>query len=121
MNMRLLQPISRVSLAAALCVGMPSRSQQPNPSPPAPQPVRPATYRISGKVVDAHTGAPLGKASVRTADVKERSDSITVIADDDGSFSFDGLRQGKYSLTAERRGYIEQSYEEHDQFSTAIA
>ena len=32
-----------------------------------------------------------------------------------------GYPVGKYSLTAQRRGYIEQSYEEHDQYSTAIA
>jgi hypothetical protein len=85
-------------------------------------PPRPAaTYRIAGKVVDAHSGAPLGRASVRIADVKERSEARTLTADDEGNFLFDGLAQGKYSLTAVRRGYIEQSYEEHDQYSTAIA
>ena len=119
--MRLLVYISRVGLAAALCAGISSWTQQSNPSPPAPPPARAAAYRISGRVVDAHTGAPLGRASVQIADVKERSDSRAITAADDGSFSFEGLAQGKYSLTAERRGYIEQSYEQHDQYSTAIA
>jgi hypothetical protein len=80
-----------------------------------------ATYRISGKVVDAHSGAALARCSVQIADVKFRSQSQTVLTGSDGSFAFHGLPLGKYSLTAQRRGYLEQSYEEHEQFSTAIA
>jgi hypothetical protein len=96
-------------------------AQQVGSPPPATRAPQSATYRISGKVVDAHSGATLGRASVQIADVKERSESRTITAGDDGSFSFDGLSPGKYSLTAQRHGYIEQSYEEHDQYSTAIA
>jgi hypothetical protein len=91
--------------------------------PAASRAARPAaaTYRISGKVVDAHTAAPLGRCSVQIADVKERSKTLSTISGDDGSFVFEGLPLGKYSLTAVRRGYLEQAYEEHDAFSTAIA
>jgi Carboxypeptidase regulatory-like domain len=32
-----------------------------------------------------------------------------------------GLAQGKYQLTASKRGYLTQAYEEHDGFSSAIA
>ena len=108
------------AFVAAACVSAVSVAQQAS-TPPASRPVRVASYRISGKVVDAHSGAALSRASVRIADVKERSESRTMTAGDDGSFSFDSLPQSKYSLTAARHGYIEQSYEEHDQYSTAIA
>ncbi len=110
----------RALLAATVCAATMSAAQQGNSqSASRPRPV--ATYRISGKVIDAHSGAALGRASVRIADVKERSEARTITADDDGGFAFDGLPQGKYSLSAVRQGYIEQSYEEHDQYSTAIA
>ncbi len=95
----------------------------------AAQPSRPtsnavpagAAYRISGKVVDAHSGAALAHCSVRIADVKDRGAMQGTTSGDDGSFAFSELPRGKYSLTAARHGYLEQSYEEHDQFSTAIA
>ncbi len=110
----------RASLTAALSIGV-AWAQQAAPRQPQPRAATAATYRISGKVVDAHSGAALGRASVRIAEVKERSESNTLTTGEDGSFSFDGLPQGKYSLSAVRHGYIEQSYEEHDQYSTAIA
>jgi len=110
----------QAALAAALVYVTSASAQQAAPSA-APRSTAAATYRISGKVIDAHSGAPLVRASVSIADVKERSESRTITAGDDSSFSFDGLMPGKYSLSAESRGYLEQSYEEHDQYSTAIA
>jgi hypothetical protein len=100
-----------------LLFALPGSAQQP---PAAARPKSP-TYRISGKVVDVHTGAALGRCSVQIADVKFRNQTRTTLSGSDGSFGFDGLALGKYSLTAQRRGYLEQSYEEHEQFSTAIA
>jgi hypothetical protein len=79
------------------------------------------TYRISGKVVDARTGAALARCSIQIADTRDRGQPRTTTSADDGSFVFDGLPRAKYSLTADRHGYLTQSYEEHDQFSTAIA
>jgi hypothetical protein len=112
--------LAKVAFAAALSCFTTAVAQQAASSP-TPRPTPTATYRISGKVVDAHSGAPLGRASVRIADVKERGESRTLTVADDGSFTFDGLPQGKYSLSAQSRGYIEQSFDEHDQYSTAIA
>lgn len=94
------------------------RAQQQRPTS---NPTAGGAYRISGKVVDAHSGAALAHCSLRIADVKERSETQSTTSGDDGSFVFNGLARGKYSLTATRRGYLEQSFEEHDQFSTAIA
>ena len=99
-----------------LGVGRMSQAQ----SAPMQRPVA-STYRISGKVVDARTGTALGRCSVQIADTKDRGQPRTTTSGDDGGFAFDGLARGKYSLTAERHGYLTQSYEEHDQFSTAIA
>ncbi len=127
MKRRHCQFVFEALIAVAVCIATISTAQrttaaqQPNSPSPAPRPRPAATYRISGKVVDAHSGAALSRASVRIADVKERSESQTLTADDEGNFAFDSLPQGKYSLTAERHGYLEQSYEEHDQYSTAIA
>ena len=67
-------------------------------------------YRISGKVVDAHTGAALARCSVQIDDVKSRSASRTVITGEDGQFAFASVALGKYSLTAARRGYLTQSF-----------
>jgi protocatechuate 3,4-dioxygenase beta subunit len=109
-------------LVTLFIMGSRSSGQQLPASPqPAATASNEALYRISGKVVDAHTGSALARCSVRIADVKDRGQSRTINSGDDGSFVFQGLSPGKYALTAERRGYLEQSYEEHEQFSTAIA
>ncbi len=103
-----LSGVSGIGIAAAQSAAAPARLVA-------------ATYRISGKVVDARTGAALAHCSVQIADTKDRGQPRTVTSGDDGAFAFDGLYRGKYSLTAERHGYLTQSYEEHDQFSTAVA
>jgi hypothetical protein len=43
------------------------------------------------------------------------------VTGEDGQFVFAGLELGKYRLTAARRGYLTQSYQQHESFSTAIA
>jgi hypothetical protein len=108
--------------AAALVAGAAS-AQPPPPVASTAAPTRPSphAYRIDGKVVDARSGAPLPRCAMQIADVKERGDTRTIAAGDDGSFSFDGLAPGKYSLTAQRRGYLAQAYEQHGEYSTAIA
>jgi hypothetical protein len=52
---------------------------------------------------------------------ENRSQSLSLETGDDGHFDFGGLRLGKYALTAAKRGYLPQSYQEHEGFSTAIA
>ena len=113
----------QLAVAVAMLLNLSGAFAQQSPAPPSRQASRSsaATYRISGKVVDAHTRAALARCSVQIADVKERSEARTVTTGDDGSFSFEGVPLGKYSLTAARRGYLAQSYEEHDQYSTAVA
>jgi protocatechuate 3,4-dioxygenase beta subunit len=80
----------------------------------------PATLRISGKVVDSLSGAPLTRCSVEVVPTDDRGASRSVETGSDGLFAFEGLSPGKYRLSASKRGYLTQAYEQHDNFSTAI-
>ena len=74
-------------------------------------------YRIAGKVVNSITGAPVSQALVTIAEVKDQSDTKSLVTGDDGAFAFRGLPAGKYSLMAARRGYITSGYDAHEHFS----
>lgn len=76
-------------------------------------------YRIAGTVVNAKTGNVLARARVTIADAKHRQSMRSMITDDDGRFAFQ-VPAGKYSLDGLKRGFIEGSYNQHEQFSTAI-
>jgi Carboxypeptidase regulatory-like domain len=90
-------------------------AQQPSGQTP------PQSWRISGKVVDARSGADLARCSVQIDPVTGRGESHALVTSDDGQFTFDGLPQGKYRLSASKRGYLTQAFEEHGDYSTAIA
>ncbi len=77
-------------------------------------------YRIAGTVISKVDGHPLERARVVIADVKVRDRTESVITGEDGRFEFKGLPVGKYSLTGFKRGFITASYDQHEQFSTAI-
>jgi hypothetical protein len=77
-------------------------------------------FQISGVLVDANTGQPLPRARVAVAPVTQRDNFTTMITREDGRFSFANLTPGKYTLTAQARGYLLQSFNQHDQFSTSI-
>lgn len=106
---------------------------------PAPN----AGYRISGKVINADSGAPIPGAEVailtvingeaqdpdneeaprrtlrgRGGPTRTALDSVTSNAD--GSFVFDRVPAGKYSLQGSHRGFVSASYQEHGFYSTAI-
>lgn len=78
-------------------------------------------WRISGKVVDARSGAALARCSVGIEPVTGRGEPRSLMTGGDGQFFFPGLMPGKYRLTAARRGYLLQAYEQHADYSTAIA
>jgi hypothetical protein len=80
----------------------------------------PTSWSIKGKVVDALSGAPLARCSVEIGPMEDRGASLSVETGSDGLFAFDGLAEGKYRLSASKRGYLTQAYEQHDNFSTAI-
>jgi hypothetical protein len=76
--------------------------------------------RISGKVVDARSGAPLARCSVGIEPVTGQGQPQSLMTGEDGLFLFPGLMPGKYRLTAAKRGYLPQAYEQHGDYSTAI-
>lgn len=80
-----------------------------------------AAYHISGTLVDAINGQPIAKARVAISPVTTRNDFTTVVTAEDGRFFFTGLVRGKYTLTAQARGYLLQSFNQHDQYSSSIA
>ena len=100
---------------AACVLGM-AAQQKATPSE-APASLR---FEISGRVVDANSGARLAHTVVAVAPTTKRDELHTVVTDDDGQFRFADLPAGKYALTAQRRGYLTESYDQHDQFSTSI-
>jgi Carboxypeptidase regulatory-like domain len=79
------------------------------------------SWHISGKVVDARSGQALARCVVEITPTGHRSQSFSFETGDDGRFDFGGIPSGKYELSAARRGYLTQSYQQHEDFSTAIA
>ena len=103
-------------LSFAVCVlGL---AAQQAASPGAPASLR---FEISGTAVDATSGAPLAHTVVAIAPVTKRDDFHTMVTGDDGQFRFADVSPGKYTLTAQRRGYLTQSYDQHEQYSSSIA
>jgi protocatechuate 3,4-dioxygenase beta subunit len=83
-------------------------------------PVARPRFGISGTVVDALNGQALRETEVAIGPA-QKPGSRTVITDDAGRFQFDGLAPGKYWLAAQRRGYSRQNFNQHEEYSTAIA
>ena len=96
---------------AAICTtATPSSGQQPSPG-----------YRISGRVVAARSGVALSRSFVEITEITRGIESHTVLTGEDGRFGFDHLPIAKYRLTASKHGFLTEAYEQHDNYSTAIA
>src|ERR1700722_3609735 len=80
----------------------------------------PGGYRIAGSVVSKADGSPLGRARVNVRDAKKPQKFQSMVTAEDGKYEFNGVPAGKYSLTGAKRGFIAASYDQHDQYSTAI-
>ena len=81
---------------AAAPSGQPPASQPPASQPPAAG--RLAT--VAGVVVDSTTGRPLPAAQVRLLGLNRGE-----LAHDDGTFAFEGLPPGRYTVAVQRVGY----------------
>ena len=76
-------------------------------------------YQVSGTVVNKIGGHPLAGARVVVGDTRNRDRVVSMVTAEDGRFMFH-IPAGKYSLGAEKRGFLTTSYKGHEQFSTAI-
>ncbi len=70
---------------------------------------RVATYRISGTVLDGLARCPVGRARVAIVQA-ERGRQVTLMTGTDGRFNFESLPAGKWSLTANRNGFLPAQY-----------
>ncbi len=77
--------------------------------------------RINGTVLQATTGQPLARIEVSISPTEQHDASVQAITGPDGRFAFENLPRGKYSLTAQGRGFAPQAYQQHGPYSTAIA
>jgi Carboxypeptidase regulatory-like domain len=77
-------------------------------------------YRISGTVVSKIDGHPLARTRITLRDAKAPQKFESLITSDDGKFEFTGVPAGKYDLHGAKRGFISASYDQHEQFSTAL-
>ncbi|MGB0014758.1 MAG: carboxypeptidase-like regulatory domain-containing protein [Candidatus Sulfotelmatobacter sp.] len=77
-------------------------------------------YRIAGTVVSKVDGRPLARTRITVREAKDPQKLEFIITSENGKFEFNGVPAGKYSLNGAKRGFISASYDQHDQFSTAI-
>jgi len=78
------------------------------------------SFRVAGTIVSKTDAHPLGRARVTLRDAKNPEQFESVITEENGKFAFENVPAGKYSLTGAKHGFITASYDQHDQFSTAI-
>ena len=79
-----------------------------------------SNFRISGTVVDALSGNPVNDVTVSIAPAKPPATPQTVTVESGGRFLFEHVLPGKYQLIARRKGAVQQLYQQHEGFSTAI-
>ena len=104
-------------LWAAAALVAPGLAGQTAPASPLPAA---GSFRVAGTIVSKTDAHPLGRARVTLRDAKKAEQFESIITAEDGKFSFEDVPAGKYSLTGAKRGFVTASYDQHDQFSTAI-
>src|SRR5215472_5334646 len=80
-----------------------------------------AGFRISGTVVNAIGGQVLPQVTVTISRADNPDETRQTTSDEDGHFAFDHVVPGKYAMSGQRRGFAQQSYQEHESYSTAVA
>ena len=87
-------------------------------------PARPSeeqNFRISGTVLDALSGLPLTRAEVSIAATNGMGMTASVFTGANGRFLFEHLKPGKYVLSTRCRGYGKQNFQQHENYTTAVA
>lgn len=86
---------------AVLCLLAPAISASQTGTPQSPQ-----KQSIQGKVVDSKTSQPIRKVNVSISGGDPFSSSSVATAAD-GSFSFDNLNPGRYTVSLEHSGFVQ--------------
>src|ERR1700722_3636704 len=108
------------SWAIILCLTGVRASALPQTGTALPATIPVGAYRIAGTIISKIDRRPLAQARVTIRDAKDPQKFEFVITSEDGKYEFRGVPPGKYSLTGAKRGFISASYDQHDQYSTAI-
>lgn len=85
---------------ALLCAQVSQPAGMPQPKP----------AKMEGQVVDSISGEPLAKVSLTLSPHGGAAKTQSAASEADGSFHFKDLSPGKYSLFAEKPGYVRQMY-----------
>lgn len=126
--------MSRIAFATAffvcICAALAAQTPFPSAFPPpstgetssnGKRPTAAGPYSISGIVVSATTGAPLDRVTMMLSRAGEQPSNVgEATTNETGAFRFDHLAAGKYTLEADRPGYLTSHYQEHDGFATDI-
>src|SRR5215469_11000602 len=80
----------------------------------------PAKFRVSGKVVNAVNGHPLGGAEVWFGKPDSEGSEQRLLTGDDGTFAFVVSEPGKYLISAQANGFHRQGFEQHGAYVSAI-
>ena len=83
------------------------------------EPLAIGPYRIAGTVVSSKGGSVLARVRVQIMDARNPQSQRSLVTANDGRFEFRVIA-GKFTLQGAKRGYITSSYNQHEQFSTAI-
>jgi protocatechuate 3,4-dioxygenase beta subunit len=102
-------------LVGVLSLTVSAAAQQPAKASPR------GSFRISGKVVNAVTGDALSNVEVTIGRNQDGEAAQSVVSADGGRFQFENLPAGKYWLAAHGHGFSPQRFNEHENYSTAIA
>ena len=111
-------------IALAVMIASSSAAQEPVSQPARATPPKLESCTVQGTVVAAVSGIPLKSAQVLLAstvtaeerasnkmiDLSGRSRSFTGVTDPNGHFAITGVPAGKYTVRAEKAGYVPEGY-----------
>jgi len=104
--------IHALALFLCLLIALPLCGQRPT--------YQPAQFSIAGVVVNARNGDPVRSARLTLERTADEGFVAETEADESGHFILPNLPSGKYRLTASRSGFATQTFEQHENFSSAI-
>ena len=77
-------------------------------------------FIVAGTVTNATSGAPIPQAEVTLAPQFRGPETQTITTNASGNFAFAGVAGGRYTLSARRRGFTQQSYLQHGPYFSAV-